>query len=385
MLRTGKKRIGLLSVWIGSLLLVISPLSWANGDRYDSLVAGDQVYRGVLVRSINETSLIVTHSGGLSQIPLKSLSPELQAKYGYSDTSAANREASLERMRRQQIIDSKQRIEKRRQEEAEARKRAVGAGEAAQQFGVPPTIETEVDLRPKFKELGISVRNQGHRPSCAIHAVVGAMEYLEGRMLGTSENLSEYYLYWATLKTLGRYDQGERWTGSGGLNEDAGFYLPEVFQALHAFGIPNNNEAGDLGKKAGPNELEAPSPEVVQKARARSKIRAFAIPGRDRGILLSNVIHALNAGEPVVVGMGWPNFQAIRKTAYIENQKPRENYGHAVTLVGYRSPSQKLEDTTFIFRNSWGPKWGAGGYGYVRYKFIVNNIFSAYVMEPSES
>ncbi len=197
--------------------------------------------------------------------------------------------------------------------------------------------------------------------------------------------MSEYYLYWATLKTLGRYDQRERWSGAASSDEDAGSYLNEVFQALRSFGIPNNDEAGDLGKNASQYEIETPSSQLIDLARKRSNIRAFAIPGRDPNILLGNIIHALNAGEPVVVGMGWPYFQAIRKTAYIENQKPRDNYGHAVTLVGYRSPTNTLEGTTFIFRNSWGAKWGASGYGYVRHKFIVENIYNAFVMEAHQS
>ena len=145
------------------------------------------------------------------------------------------------------------------------------------------------------------------------------------------------------------------WNRPGGGNGDAGFQLREVIQAL-AF-------------------------DLVQSARHRSQFRAFVIPGWDPHILLGNIVHALNAGEPVVIGLAWPHFRSIRKTAYIENQEPQENYGHAVTLVGYRCPSGKLSDITFIFRNSWGPHWGTDGYGFIIYKYIVRNIYGAYVME----
>ncbi len=358
-----------------------------SADQFESLVAGEVVYRDVVVRSKNASSLIVTHAGGLAQIPFENLSKEMQERYGYSGESDEARKADLERIRRRQILESQKRIEQLRQEEAKARssKLSKGAGFALQNFGAPPEIEFEVDLRPQFKELGIGIRNQGRRPSCAIHAAVGALEFLEGRRLGKAENLSEYYLYWATLKTLGRYDQSENWEAHEGSDADAGFQLNEVFQALRAYGVPNSEEASDLGSNSENGELEAPSQEVIQKARVRSGVRAFAIPGREKNILLGNIVHALNAGEPVVVGMGWPLFRAIRKTAYLDGQTPRENYGHAVTLVGYRSPTRRLEDITFVFKNSWGVRWGASGYGYVRYNYIVKHLYSAFVMESNES
>lgn len=107
-----------------------------------------------------------------------------------------------------------------------------------------------MDLRPKFKELGIGIRNRGRHPSCAIHAAVGALKYLEGRRLGKAENLSEYYLYWAILKTLGRYDQSENWQDQEGLDADAGFQLNDMFQALRACGVPNSEESSGLGSNS---------------------------------------------------------------------------------------------------------------------------------------
>lgn len=358
-----------------------------GADRYETLVAGEDVYHNVVVKSQNASSLIVMHSGGLAQIPFARLSKEIQDRYGYDGKSDLSRKADLERIRRRQIIESQKRIEELRQKEAEAQaaKAFGGAGLALQNFGMPPQIEYEVDLRPKFRELGIGIRSQGRRPSCAIHAVVGALEFLEGRRMGKAENLSEYYLYWATLKTLGRYDQFDNWVGEASADSDAGFHLQEVFQALRAYGVPNAEESEGLGNTAKSGELEKPSEEIIQRARMRSEIRAFAIPGRDKDVLLGNIVHTLNAGEPVVIGMGWPLYRAIRKTAYLDGQTPRENYGHAVTLVGYRSPSRRLEDITFVFKNSWGVRWGAGGYGYVRYNYISQHLFSAYVMESNKS
>ncbi len=376
------RRIGAATLWAA-----VSVLNLGGVDQYETLEAGETVYRDVVVRSNNASSLIVTHAGGLAQIPLSSLPAEIQERYGYDGQSDATRRADLDRLRRRQIIESQQRLEQQRKMEVQARlaRASQGAGRAIQSFGSPPNVAFEIDLRPKFRELGIGIRSQGRRPSCAIHAVVGALEYLEGRRLGQSENLSEHYLHWATLKTLGRYDQSEVWARQDGTDSDAGFHLSEVFQALRAYGVPNSEESMGLGIDPRSGELEAPTEEIIQKARVRSGIKAFAIPGRDKDILIGNIVHALNAGEPVVVGMGWPLFQAIRRTAYLDGQTPRENYGHAVTFVGYRSPTRRLEDITFVFKNSWGVKWGANGYGYARYHYLSQHLHNAFIMESSES
>ncbi|QXD32087.1 hypothetical protein [Candidatus Pelagisphaera phototrophica] len=66
------------------------------------------------------------------------------------------------------------------------------------------------------------------------------------------------------------------------------------------------------------------------------------MPGRDKNIFLGNIVHTLNPRWPVVVGMGWPSSWSIRRAAFLDGQTPRGNYGHAVTLVGFRSTNRRL-------------------------------------------
>jgi len=151
--------------------------------------------------------------------------------------------------------------------------------------------------------LGIHIGDQRKRPNCSIHAIVGALEYLEGGRHGAAGNLSENYLCWATLKNLGRFDQSELCNRPGGGNGDAGFQLREVIQALRAFGVPNASEVERFGFVDVESDIQAPTLDLVQAARHRSQFRAFVIPGRDPNILLGNIVHPLNAGEPVVIGL----------------------------------------------------------------------------------
>jgi len=104
------------------------------------------------------------------------------------------------------------------------------------------------------------------------------------------------------------------------------------------------------------------------------------LPGRDHATLLNNLVQALNAGIPVPVGMAWPSYFTIHG-GFLSEQKPPPNSGHAVTIVGYRCASGRLEDAVFIFKNSWGPQWGQGGYGVVTYGYLNNYLGDAVVLE----
>jgi C1A family cysteine protease len=95
-------------------------------------------------------------------------------------------------------------------------------------------------------------------------------------------------------------------------------------------------------------------------------------------------VHALNSGIPVPVGMAWPHYRSLR-TGYLSAQQPVPDSGHAVTIVGYRCPSGHLEDTVFLFKNSWGPQWGQGGYGTVTFGYLNKNLGEAVLLEVQPS
>jgi C1A family cysteine protease len=123
-----------------------------------------------------------------------------------------------------------------------------------------------------------------------------------------------------------------------------------------------------------------PSPEIVREAREHQRVFVHQLPGRDNATRINNLIHALNAGIPVAIGVAWPNWHAVR-TGYLSEQKPMHHAWHAVTIVGYRSKSDRIEDAYFIFKNSWGNEWGQGGYGTVTYGYLNNYLNDAVLLE----
>ena len=164
---------------------------------------------------------------------------------------------------------------------------------------------------------------------------------------------------------------------------DAGFTLTEVVNALRTYGIPLQDRMPNNGA-VGMRGIPDPSPDVINEARAHQKVFVHQVPGRDSVTRINNLVHALNAGMPVAVGMAWPNYRSI-KNGYLSGQKPMQDAWHAVTLVGYHSKTGRIEDTYFIFKNSWGDYWGQGGYGTVTYGYLTNYLSDAVVLEVQRS
>ena len=55
-----------------------------------------------------------------------------------------------------------------------------------------------------------------------------------------------------------------------------------------------------------------------------------------------------------------------------------ESMGHAIVLSGYR---ETKDGTFYLIHNSWGEKWGDGGYAYIQEKTLQKNLGVAYVVE----
>jgi C1A family cysteine protease len=361
------------ALFLGLSLATALAEDFAPETKIDSLTAGTTTYRQVQVRSVNARTVMITHSGGMASVRLRDLSPEWQARFHYDPA----REHAAE---------------------LAAKSPAPAAGHPAvrpapdntskleallQRFGQPAAVQAEVDLRPKFFQLELGVKNQGRRPSCAVFAIVSALEFQSAEAAGRVEKFSEEYLSWAVRKTVQRLpvagNMGADAATEAKDDTDDGFALSEVVAALRAYGIPRQSSMPNtFGSRIG--AIEEPPAAIIAEARTHQKVFVHLLPGRDAPTRLNNLVQALNAGVPVAVGMAWPNYRSIHN-GYLSGQRPMANSGHAVTLVGYKSATGRIEDAVFIFKNSWGADWGQGGYGTVTYGYLLNYLNDAVVLE----
>ncbi|HVT71528.1 MAG TPA: C1 family peptidase [Lacunisphaera sp.] len=358
-------------------LLVLLPLArgevaYGPGTAIDSLPAGGTTYQHVVVRSVNARTIMFTHDGGMASVHLRDLPPEWQARFHYD---AAADTAADEALRSPPAVAAP--TPARRPVGLAAAKAGAAFDALMQSFGQPADIMEKVDLRQAFFTFDLWVKDQGHRPSCAVFAIVSALEFQNARAVGKGQKFSEEYLLWAVRKMLRRLPAPGA-LAVGNDDYDEGFTLAEAVDALRAYGIPlQASMPNTFGTKI--DAIEDPSADIVREAREHKRVFLHALPGRDGPTRVNNLILALNAGMPVPVGMLWPNVYLPH--GYISTQKPTPNAGHAVTIVGYLSPTRKLEDTTFIFKNSWGPRWGQGGYGTVSYSYLVDNLTDGVLLE----
>jgi hypothetical protein len=361
-----------------------APGSLKAGAVLPTLTVGTTTYRDVTVRSANTRSITISHAGGLTSLRLRDLSPELQAAFGYSPEA----EASAEAKSRAEQADLQKRIaaDTAKRNATASPTRTPAFEQLLQNFGRPAELKGLVDLRPKFFELALNAKNQGPRPSCAIFAIVSALEYQNALLTGEAQRFSEEYLLWATCKTLNRAPKARANpveaadANADDLDDaDEGFALSEVVTALRGYGVPLQDS---LPYSFDRNSfLKDPPREVMDQARNRRYVAVLPLPGHDRSTILGNLIHALNNGIPVAVGMGWPPSRALRGGNYLNAQKPQDGSGHAVTVVGYENKTGAIADTVFIFKNSWGVKWGAAGYGYVTYRYLFANLNDTAVLD----
>lgn len=356
-----------------SLFLAFSVVASA-ADFYETLVVGRDTYHNVYVLSANASSLSIKHQKGLSQVLLSELPSELQQKYGYSASEAADRKEQLAVTREQQAQAAQARLAQRARATREqsrnvASQNGAGLDSAFERFGTVPQIAEECDLRPRFRGHDIHVRQQ-RGPSCSVHAVVAALEYQFAENRGKRINFSENDLVAATAKTLGRATRNDFSDAAASRPVvEEGFALEHVFQAIRGHGLRLEHSAANQDQSALESEIR------------NVDFGAYLIPGDRSEVGIANIVHVLNAQMPVVVGVSWPSDGRVRNTSLLSKQPPLAGAGHAVTIVGYKCPTGKIEDTKFIFRNSWGVGWGAGGYGFFTYEYLANNLFNAYVVE----
>lgn len=352
------------------------------GATFETLEVGGVDYQSVKVMSVSPSSFTIRHRGGIVQLPLRALSPELQGRFGYDSDAEAFDQLMLESEHKRQLERAEAEARKRADAPTQDKRQAdTPVGRALARFGTVAPMRP-VDLRPKFRELELGTKNQGRRPSCAVFAVASALEYQNAVAGGRVEKLSEEYLIWATRRTLG-IPAGEKRTnvdeGQSG-DQDAGFSLQEVLSAVRAYGIPLQSEMPNTFGM-GMEKIPDPGIDLIGSARGRRQLSTFVVPGMNNDVKIANIMHVLNEGAPVVVGLRWPHWRSLYPAPLLSQQTPMEGRSHAVTIVGYYSENGQPDGLRFIFKNSWGIRWGTGGYGFAEIGYLRRNLLDAVVLE----
>jgi C1A family cysteine protease len=226
------------------------------------------------------------------------------------------------------------------------------------------SLPTSVDLRTWCSP----IEDQGTLGSCTANAAVGLVEYFERRAFEKHIDASRLFLYKATRNML-------HWTG------DTGAFLRTTMGALVLFGVPPEEYwpyvIADFDK-----EPPAFCYAFAQNYQTIKYVRLdpSATPKDE---LLNRIKMYLAAGFPSMFGFTVYSSISQAVGGRIPYPCPEEKVlgGHAVVTVGYddkmmiQNTNCGVETTgALLIRNSWGARWGEGGYGWLPYEYVLKEL-----------
>jgi len=361
-----------LTAVIACATVVGAPVARAAAAVPQSWVVAGRTYDRVRVLETTPATVTIAHAGGMVQLDLATLPPELHQHFHYDAAKAAAwHQQARAGMAETEAIKEREAAEKVRRAELEAVRQRIAQRQAETD---PDYVEfrAEVDLRPVFADYSLYLKNQGARPSCSIFAIVSVLEYEYARRFGVAEQFSEEYLIWAFQRT------------HPGRPINDGYNFAQLVDVLRTCGIARRSMLPDTF--ASYLKDENPPIAALDDAVTRRDFQVVAF-NPDEEILLSKLVFALNNATPVIIGIRWPPATTLERNNLLRDQVPQSGAAHAVTLVGYRSDGTP-ESTVFIFRNSYGPQWGLGGYGLMSASYLQKNLLTAFcllVPGPRES
>ena len=208
-------------------------------------------------------------------------------------------------------------------------------------------ITVDVDLRPLF---GL-VRDQRQRPTCLAFAASDAHAAIRAA--------------WAPLSCEFAFYHAQRRAGRA---PSEGSLLQSMLEALHKDGQPL--EGGWPYLPDTPVDRSSWVPPLMVGPRF----------GRD-GIIISplvdQVVAELDRRQPVIIlttlsrSFYLPNAQAVIDP--VSGEAPETQRRHAVVAVGYGKVGGCR---AVLIRNSWGPRWGESGHGWLTERFLTPRMFA---------
>lgn len=211
-----------------------------------------------------------------------------------------------------------------------------------------------VDLRDDCSPVG----DQGKFGACTSFATIKGLEEF---LLNKQHRLvpqAPAYLWYQSRKQSGVKDQ------------DTGVPTEFAVKMLDAYGSLPESEFPYLDPSLQDDPTarlsfltRQPTSDQVAQAKKNRIVTGMKIATK-----LSAIRSSLAAGVPVVLAM--VVFDSIAKTGSdgllpMPTVHDKKVGGHAVLAVGYDTANHVV-----IVRNSWGPKWGDGGYFYMPYDYI---------------
>jgi len=225
--------------------------------------------------------------------------------------------------------------------------------------GAPAAVPESVDWREDYCP---PVKDQLGMRSGAAHACLGLVEYFERRSSGRVLDLSRLFLYKTTRRMLH-------------LAGDTGAGIRPTIKALIRFGVPPEEY---LPYDVTRYDAE-PDPFLYSYVIKFPSLRYVRLdPPEVTGARVLHTVKAfLAAGFPCV--FGFPVSSLVDGDGNVLFPRPTDALcgGQVVVATGYddrRRIGSSLPKGALLIRNSWGARWGEGGYGWLPYEYVLGHL-----------
>lgn len=203
-----------------------------------------------------------------------------------------------------------------------------------------------IDLRASFP----TALDQGRRGTCVAFATTAGHEFLRFRQNGKWEDLSEETLHCRCKLLDGDRDSGTSFQNANEVLRDFG-QPPEEVWVYDKF---RKDFRGDYVLPLGVED-----PKLCFKA-------TFSPITSMPDVIVKN----LELGNAVIAGLSLCESFLFAPSGRVSMPMAKESMigQHAVLIVGWEYDLQAAR--WFIFRNSWGTRWGDQGYGYIKAEYL---------------
>ena len=214
-----------------------------------------------------------------------------------------------------------------------------------------------IDLRASFPV----ALDQGRRGTCIAFAATAGHEFLRFRQTGEWEDLSEETLH-CRCKLL----DGDR--DSGTSFQNANQVLGDFGQPPEAIWIYDKFRKDFRGDYVLPREVEDSN-------------LCFRATFSSISSLPDVIAQNLEMRKPVIAGISLCESFLFAPSGRVSMPMTKEPMvgQHAVLIVGWQFDLQGAQ--WFIFRNSWGTRWGDQGYGYIKAEYLEIYGCATYVFD----
>lgn len=216
-------------------------------------------------------------------------------------------------------------------------------------------ITINVDLRAEFGP----VRDQGQRPTCLAFAASDA----HAGMRADWDPLSCEYAFYHAQKRRGR-------------SPAQGSYLDDMLAALREEGQPTEPGWPYL----------AQTPTNLSHYHPPSSVGVlFQKDGHQSHATVEKIYKTLDDGVPaIVLSVLTSTFFNPPTNGIIDHFDNDDVFPvprHALVAVGYGHAAQ---GPVVLLRNSWGPTWALGGYGWVTEDFLTQHMYDLAILKDDD-